>query len=574
MDIALPAAPRPPLRTPAPPGEKVVPLAALAELVPDGSTVGLGGAWLSSHPLAAVRELARAARGNLHVVSLTGSLDVDVLIGAGAVRVLSFCFVSLGPFGLAPCFRRAAESGAVELDEHTGHGLTTALEAAARRLDHLPFYGPIGTSLSDRYPTRDGLQVAEALPLDVAILHAEAATADGHVLLSGSGGVDLPLARAASRVIVTAERIVERLSASGSRYLPAQEVHHVVEAPWGAHPLASVPDYSLDWQALLAYADAAATAEGFETWIAEPRPPSARRRPGLVAAARGRTDRPAPRAATGPVAPHERIVVELSRLLEDGDFVILGSFTPMAYAATLLAKHTHAPRLDYSAYGFSATEIGWLGYLGLEGRALATGLGPVPMTDLVGSLRFGGLVAFEPVRPAQIDGSGAINLRRLETPTGTVRLPGPAGAPEVLELHRRPAGYLPHHDRRTCVETVDDATLRIHPPHERRDPFVLVTDLAVLEFIEGGWRVRSRHPGVTAEALHAATAFALTGAAEAQVTAEPGDDVLAVLRREIDPLGVARVETVAARDRRALLVEVFEAEERLFPEPARDRLSA
>lgn len=574
MDVALPSAPRPSLRRPAPPGERLVPLAALAGLVPDGSTVGLGGAWLSSHPLAAVRELVQAGRRDLHVVSLTGSLDVDILVGAGAVRALSFCFVSLGPFGLAPCFRRVAESGAVELDEHTGHGLTTALEAAARRLPYLPFYGPVGTSLADRYPTRDGVQVAKALRLDVAILHAEAATADGHVLLSGSGGVDLPLARAASIVIVTAERIVERLPASGTRYLPAQEVHHVVEAPWGAYPLASVPDYAFDWQVLLEYADAAATARGFEAWIAEPRAPAPRRRPVLAAAAHGHADRPAPRADAGPVQPHERIVVELARLLQDGDFVILGSFTPMAYAATLLAKHTHAPRLEYSAYGFSATEIGWLGYLGLEGRALATGLGPVPLTDLVGSLRFGGLVAFEPVRPAQVDGSGAINLRRLETPRGTVRLPGPAGAPEVLELHRRPAGYLPHHDRRTCVEAVDDATLRIHPPHDRRDPFVLVTDLAVLEFAANGWHVRSRHPGVSVDALEAATAFPLTGAAEAPVTAEPGDDVLAVLRREVDPLGVARVETVAARDRRALLVEVFEAEERLLPGPASDRLSA
>jgi acyl CoA:acetate/3-ketoacid CoA transferase alpha subunit/acyl CoA:acetate/3-ketoacid CoA transferase beta subunit len=567
---------------PAAVGERVVPLTSIGDVVPDGSTVGLGGAWLSAHPLAAVRELLRSGRRNLHVVSLTGSLDVDLLLGAGAARRLSFCFVSLGPFGLAPCFRRAAAADAVELDEHTGHGITTALEAAGRRLDFLPFYGPVGTSLAGRYPTIASpvggkpVQIAEALPLDVAILHAEAATADGHALLCGSGGVDLPLARAATRVVVTAERIVDRLPASGSRYLPAQEVHHVIEAPWGAHPLAAVPDYVLDWRALLEYADAAATGAGFDAWLeAELAVPEAeraarlepQRRRVLETAAAGPAVRPAPRAVDGPVEPHERIVVELSRLLADGDFVILGSFTPMAYAATLLAKRTHAPRLDYSAYSYGATEIDWLGYLLLEAQAAATGLGPVPMTDLVGSLRFGGLVAFEPVRPAQVDGSGAINLRRLETPRGPVRLPGPAGAPEVLELHRRPAGYLPRHDRRTCVAAVDDATLRIHPPHERRDPFVLVTDLAVLEFTVEGWRVRSRHPGVSAAALEAASGFPLLRAADAPVTPDPGGDALAVLREEVDPLGVTRIETADVQDRRRLLVEIFEAEERLFIEP-------
>lgn len=583
MDLGLPEVPRPPLRVPAPAGDKRVALEELGDLVPDGATVGLGGAWLSSHPLAAVRELVRRGRRHLHVVSLTGSLDVDVLMGAGAADALSFCFVSLGPFGLAPCLRRAVADGTLALDEHTGHGITTALEAAARRLDFLPFYGPIGTSLAERYPTIASpvggapVQVAAALPLDVAILHAEAATPEGHALLSGSGGVDLPLARAAARVVVTAERIVERLSASGNRYLPAPEVHHVVEAPWGAHPLASVPDYALDWRALLDYADAAASSEGFAGWLqAELAVPEserarrlpARRRRALTAAAAGDGGWPAPRPAAPEVEPHERIVIELARLLRDGDFVILGSFTPIAYAATLLAQRTHAPRLDYSAYAFGATDLGWLGWLGLEGRALATGLGPLSMPDLVGSLRFGGLVAFEPVRPAQVDGTGAINLRRLDTPNGPVRLPGPAGAPEVLELHRRPAGYLPRHDRRTCVAAVDDATLRIHPPAERRDPFVLVTDLAVLEFGRDGWHVRSRHPGVTAAAVEAATGFPLAGAADAPVTPRPDEDVLDALRRDVDPLGVARIETVAARDRRALLVEMFEAEERVFADAA------
>src|SRR5690606_27952510 len=99
------------------------PLSSVAEIVADGSTVAIGGTWLSARPMAAIRELVRAGRRRLTVVSLTGSLDVELLVGAGVVSRLVFCFVSLGPFGLAPRFRAAAEAGAIELDEHSGHGL-------------------------------------------------------------------------------------------------------------------------------------------------------------------------------------------------------------------------------------------------------------------------------------------------------------------------------------------------------------------------------------------------------------------------------------------------------------------
>lgn len=264
---------RAPLRPPPPAGPKVVVLEELPALVPDGATVGLGGTWLSSRPMAAARELVRVGRRDLRLVALTGSLDVDVLVGAGAVREIAFCFVSLGPFGLAPRFRHAIERGEVAVDEHTGHGLTVALEAASRGVDFMPFHGPVGTSLAPRYPTiaspvsGEPVQIVEARPLDVAVVHADAATPAGHALLASTVGVDVVTARAADRVIVTAEQIVDRLPASGSRYLTASEVTAVVSAPWGSHPLAHAPAYGPDWRALLDYTDAAADADGFAAWL-------------------------------------------------------------------------------------------------------------------------------------------------------------------------------------------------------------------------------------------------------------------------------------------------------------------
>lgn len=259
--------------------------------------------------------------------------------------------------------------------------------------------------------------------------------------------------------------------------------------------------------------------------------------------------------------PHERIVWELARRVRDGDAAVLGSFTPIGGAAALLAQHTHAPNLDFIAYGAAGTDVGWLGLLGAEGRAHATGYGPLRNEELVGALRFRGLLAFEPVRPAQIDASGAMNLRWLGAGDEAVRLPGTAGAAEVLEMHRRPLGYLPRHERRSCVRAVDDPSLCAHPPHEQRDPFTLVTDLAVLELHPSGWRARSLHPGVTAEQARAATAFDVAGLETAPSSPPIEPHELWVLRERVDPLGVAALETVDGQERRRRLRALLEAEE-------------
>ncbi len=263
------------------------------------------------------------------------------------------------------------------------------------------------------------------------------------------------------------------------------------------------------------------------------------------------------------IAVHERIIVELARRLRDGDTAILGSFTPIGYAAVLLAQATHAPSLDFIAYGFGGSRVGWLGFLSVEGRARETGAGIIRTEDLVGAIRFRGLVAFEPIRPAQVDGQGHMNLRLLATEDGGyVRLPGTAGAQEVIEMHRRPLGYLPEHSLRTCVRKVDDISLKAHLPHEQREPFVLVTAKAVLEFSLEGWRVLSRHPGVDPGELAVGTGFLLVGTDDAAVTSDPDPGVLSTLREQVDPLGVAATELMSGHERRRHLEAILLAEEK------------
>ena len=57
-------------------------------LVPDGSRVGFSGAVLRGKPVAAARALARAGRRDLELVTFTGSLEVELLLAADALRTV------------------------------------------------------------------------------------------------------------------------------------------------------------------------------------------------------------------------------------------------------------------------------------------------------------------------------------------------------------------------------------------------------------------------------------------------------------------------------------------------------
>jgi|SRR5579862_134856 len=98
-------------------------LANLAEAVasiPDGSLIGLGGNLTHRTPCAAVHEIVRQAKRNLGLVKTAAGYDFDLLCGAGAVSRVILSFVSFeNLWGMAPRFRAALESGAIEFTEHT-----------------------------------------------------------------------------------------------------------------------------------------------------------------------------------------------------------------------------------------------------------------------------------------------------------------------------------------------------------------------------------------------------------------------------------------------------------------------
>lgn len=257
--------------------DKVTTLAEAAALVTDGATVALGGGLCSRLPMALVRELVRAGRRDLHVVGSAHSIDVDLLIAAGAVKVCEESYVGFEQdLGLAPAFRRAAETGTVEVRESCCVTILTQLRAAEMGLPFLPVRGLKGTDILALHPeygmvtcpfTGEELVAVPALVPDVALVHAPIGDRHGNLALDRPYVLDERFAHASRMVVATVDRLVPTAEvAAAGVVIPAHCVAAVVEAPFGAHPSSCYPGYAYDRPHLAEYV-AAAGGDGLAGYL-------------------------------------------------------------------------------------------------------------------------------------------------------------------------------------------------------------------------------------------------------------------------------------------------------------------
>jgi glutaconate CoA-transferase, subunit A len=240
-------------------------LRAALGTVPDRAVVAVGGSPMARKPVAAVRALAASGARDLELVTFTGSADVELLIAAGCLRSVRSSHVSLGEAGPARAFATAVQSGTIDDLEESEWMLLGRLRAAAAGLPFLPTRAALGSDLvrarglrqvADPYTGLEYLAIPALAP-DLALIHVWRADAAGNLQMPWPpehlADVDVLIARAARRVVVTAERIVssEEIARTAEHtVLFGFEVDAVVEVLRGAWPTASAPDYGADAQAM------------------------------------------------------------------------------------------------------------------------------------------------------------------------------------------------------------------------------------------------------------------------------------------------------------------------------------
>jgi acyl CoA:acetate/3-ketoacid CoA transferase len=109
-----------------------------------------------------------------------------------------------------------------------------------------------------------------ALILDVALIHVHRADMHGNAQIEGISGFGAEMARAAKRVILSAEEIVptEQIRQYPDRTLiPYYLVDAVVHAPYGSHPGEMAYLYGRDEPGIREWVEASKTAEGAQAYL-------------------------------------------------------------------------------------------------------------------------------------------------------------------------------------------------------------------------------------------------------------------------------------------------------------------
>lgn len=549
----------------------------LVRHVEPGSRFSAGGVHYTRIPVAALVALGEAGIGDLTYIAWGGGLSLEILLAHGAVAEAEICFSNADVFGLAPRFRRAAESGALPVRDRTALQLLTGLRAAAERLEWAPMQAPAGSVFEDRFlrlPTEPPSQRVDAIPLDVLILHAQRADAAGNVEIEGARATDVAAVFAAHKVLVTVEERVPvgTLGARSSVVIPRDKVTAVALAPNGAYPTSCLPFYSADVAAFGRAIMATDAEQMVHELSSGPDVP-----PNLPAAGPDEISLAIREAADvdldAPWTIDELLVCWLARTVDDSSICSCGSSAPLSVAAYMLAKHTHAPNASVMTMNGCFVDVG----------ARPVSLGLAEYQDyLTAVIHCGGedtyhwyyqqgRITHEAVGAAQIDAYGAANNLWLEKPSGgRLRLPGQGGMGDVANLHSTFLMYLPRHSPLATTERVlmrsasrawtDESPESRHGYPQGR--MAVLTDLCVMEPTgpDGRLQVTSLHPGVTLEDVQAATGFAIDATEDCRETVPPTEDELRVLRTEVDPLGLRRLELAPAKERGPLLASLIEIE--------------
>jgi len=256
----------------------------ISEFLKDGDYIAAGNSAIERTPVAAlmelIREVKRNPRKNLKYGAIGGSPLPSVL--AFMAGCFDECDISYGmaleALGVSKMARRCFESGKVKVTEWSNGTLAWRAKAAAMGLSFLPARSILGTD-TFKYSAAKEIKCPftgktyAAIPAvypDIVFIHVHAADIYGNSFIRGTTLVDVELAEASKKVIVTTERLVPTEFFRDNPLnttIPFYLVDAVVEVPYGAHPGGMPYEYHMDVEFLRELLKAAEKEETYDTFL-------------------------------------------------------------------------------------------------------------------------------------------------------------------------------------------------------------------------------------------------------------------------------------------------------------------
>ena len=194
--------------------------------------------------------LIRARKKDLTISRSITSTEGDLLFASGVSKhVITSWFTQGIVWGVSKVMRHYTENKLARFEEWSHMSIGLRYRAGAMGIPFMPSRSMIGSDVGKRVGdelktmacpfTGEQVVLLPALNPDVVLIHVQRCDAYGNAQLDGLQFMDIDMAMAANRVILTTERIVSndqiRRTPDQTR-IPFFTVEAVVEAPMGCAP--------------------------------------------------------------------------------------------------------------------------------------------------------------------------------------------------------------------------------------------------------------------------------------------------------------------------------------------------
>ena len=553
---------------------------AVSKYILDNSFISMGGFGHVRVSMAIIYEIIRQKKRNLIMAGKTAVHDLDLLVGSRCVNKVEVAY-SFGHElrGLSPASRRAVETGKCKIaGEISNAGYQWRFLAAMMGIPFIPTRVMLGTDTfnkSSSIITKDpfsnkSICLLPACYPDIAIIHVPRCDKYGNSQIDGITIEDFELSRAARRVIITTEKIIETSKIRKEPYktiIPYYLVDAVVETPYGSHPCQMPYQYFFDEEHISEWLNKSKTDEGTKEYLQKyvynvkdfneylELIGGKNKLEKLKRIEKYEENMTAPWLKTKKIknTPTEKysstelLACVASKVLEDNKSVFVGTGLPMI--AAILAQRTHAPNLLlFFEAGGIGPEMPVLPISVGDSRTFHMAIAASSMHDSM-SMAQAGYIDYGFLGAAQIDMFGNINttvIGQYEHPK--VRLPGSGGANDVGTLCNKTI-IIMRQDKNRFVNNVDFLTtpgyLNGYNSREEQGlpkgsgPFRVITQLGVYGFNKESKRMTllSIHPGVELEEIPKNSEFDIIIPENVPVTSPPNQKQIKILK-EIDPVGM------------------------------------
>lgn len=240
---------------------KIINLDEIKDILKSDSIIATGGFTINRKPIRIIQEIAKSNIKNLHLYTLAGSLDADLLLQKSKIKKISAAYFGYEGAGISKITRHAVESGEIVFEDLTEILYYLRLKAGAMGVPFIPTKSIINSDIFKINPsckkikdpfTGKILCAVEAINPDFSIIHAQKADKYGNIVIDEPDFCEKEMAQASAIRIFSVEKIVRKIKPHEIT-IPGKFVDYILPVKRGAFPTGCNKNYPPDIKNILKY---------------------------------------------------------------------------------------------------------------------------------------------------------------------------------------------------------------------------------------------------------------------------------------------------------------------------------